>query len=140
MKELMTDIEKNRMYKIDVVLEKFYFDDDDAEGSYDESSDTYKLLVEQLNRMKQKVRGELQLSIDSKLCFGILGLFCIVSRSIDKLTSPFIPFYITPLFFSYNNRWLRPGYYICAKNGQKARDDEWAFRIYHSRVHSGRSE
>lgn len=58
MKDLMMDAEVNKMYAIDVILEKFYFDDDNGgSGSYDESSDTYKLLVEQLNRMKQKVRG-----------------------------------------------------------------------------------
>lgn len=56
MKELMTDKEKNGVYGIQVFLEKFYYDDEDDDGSMDESSDTYKLLVEQLNRMKQKVR------------------------------------------------------------------------------------
>lgn len=60
MKELMTDKEKNGVYGIQVFLEKFYYDDEDDDGSMDESSDTYKLLVEQLNRMKQKVRGLFQ--------------------------------------------------------------------------------
>ena len=53
----MTDQEKNGVYGIQVFLEKFYYDDEDEDGSIDENSDTYKLLVEQLNRMKQKVRG-----------------------------------------------------------------------------------
>lgn len=67
MKEQMTDKEKNGMYEIEVTLEKFYFDEDDEDGSYDENSDTYKLLVEQLNRMKQKVRGKLQHSVIESL-------------------------------------------------------------------------
>ena len=46
--------ENNGMLDIEVMLEKFYFD----ENSDDETSDTYQLLVEQLNRMKTKVRGE----------------------------------------------------------------------------------
>ena len=54
MKELMGTKENNGMLDIEVMLEKFYFD----ENSDDETSDTYQLLVEQLNRMKTKVRGE----------------------------------------------------------------------------------
>jgi len=52
MKELMGTKENNGMLDIEVMLEKFYFD----ENSDDETSDTYQLLVEQLNRMKTKVR------------------------------------------------------------------------------------
>ena len=48
-------MENNKDYDINVFLEKFYFDDDHED---DESSDTYRLLKEQLGRIKKTVRGK----------------------------------------------------------------------------------
>eukprot|EP00116_Pleurobrachia_bachei_P003762 sb/3464024/ len=56
--KMKNTMSSNPRYGINVYLEKFYFDnEDEASGAADnEQSDTYRLMVEQLNRLKKKVR------------------------------------------------------------------------------------